>query len=53
MHNEKAKLVNEQVLDHAKCTSYKKRLSTPVINDTVIKKAYQDAMQAGCINKDI
>jgi len=53
MASKKASLVAELVRDVPRCSSFKNRLISPLMDDDAIDEVYHDATKAKCINEDI
>lgn len=51
--SKKAKLVNELIIDNARCSIFKNRLVSPSLQSDEIDDVYHDALKARCVNKDI
>lgn len=53
MASKKASLVAELVSDAPRCSAFKNRLLSPLMDDDAIDEVYHDATKAKCINEDI
>jgi hypothetical protein len=53
MASKKASLVSELVSDAPRCSAFKSRLLSPLMDDDAIDEVYHDATKAKCINEDI
>ncbi len=53
MASKKAGLVTELINDIPRCSSFKNRLASPLMDDDAIDEVYYDATQAKCLYEDI
>ena len=49
----KAKMVSELISGTKDCAVFKKKLTSPSMDDDSIDDVYREATKAGCINKDV
>ncbi len=53
MSAKKAKMVSELIIGSEKCDSFKKKLSSPTLEDDDIDDIYHEAVKAQCVFKDV
>jgi PBP1b-binding outer membrane lipoprotein LpoB len=51
--NDKAKLISEEIIDNARCSSFKNSINSSSIDYGAIDKIYNEATKAHCIHEDI